>query len=104
MDWINIVFSIETLKKQVDYLLSQDPNYPSRGYYPNFSQSFEKDEKPNNKSKSQMRVIPVDENRIEDEESKVESPLKTYVKSKPSPSKNPVLKRYMKYQMLNGRN
>ena len=49
------------------------------------------------------RVEPVREIEVEDEESKTLSPLKEFIKAKPSSRRNSIVRRYLKYQMVEER-
>ena len=40
MDCIDMIFSIKTLQKQVEYLLSKDKEFTNHGYTPNFSHNM----------------------------------------------------------------
>ena len=51
--------------------------------------------------KPRAKVEPIREVELEDEESKTLSPLKNFIKSKPSSRHNPIVQRYMKYQIVN---
>ena len=103
MNNINLAYSILTLQKQVKYLLDKDEPYSSKGYHPNLFKKL-KEIKLEKEKKPAARVEPVQEIELEDEESKTLSPLKKFIQTKPSSRRNPIVQRYLKYQMVEERN
>ena len=103
MNNLNFAFSIQILQKQVKYLLDKDEPYSIKGYYPNLFKKI-KDTKKKEVKKQVARVEPVQEIEFEDEESKNLSPLQDLVRTKPLSRRNPIVQRYLKYQMVDERN